>query len=85
MSSNAFSLFNIASLFSKSLLSSLSFYCLSVESIIHSLFVLERENGNACRVLVGKPEAKTPFGKPRRKWRGDIKMGLKETELDSME
>jgi len=29
------------------------------------------------RILVGKPEGKRQFGKPRRKW-GDIKMNLHE-------
>jgi hypothetical protein len=32
------------------------------------------ENRNACR---GKPEEKTPLGKPRRRWY-DIKMDVKE-------
>ena len=30
------------------------------------------------RVLVGKPEGKRPFGKPRRRWEDNIKMGLRE-------
>jgi hypothetical protein len=29
-------------------------------------------------VLVGKPEGKRPFGKPRRKWGDNIKMDLQE-------
>ena len=30
------------------------------------------------RVLVGKPEGKTPLGRPRRKWEDNIKMDLQE-------
>jgi hypothetical protein len=26
------------------------------------------ETRNACRILVGKPEAKRPLGRPRREW-----------------
>jgi hypothetical protein len=30
------------------------------------------------RVLVGKPEGKTPLGRPRHRWEDNIKMGLQE-------
>ena len=30
------------------------------------------------RVLVGKPEGKTPLGRPRRRWEDNIKMDLRE-------
>ena len=30
------------------------------------------------RVLVGKPEGKRPLGRPRRRWKGNIKMDLQE-------
>jgi hypothetical protein len=30
------------------------------------------------KVLVGKPEGKRPFGRPRRRWEDNIKMGLRE-------
>ena len=30
------------------------------------------------RVLVGKPEGKTPLGRPRRRWEDNIKMNLQE-------
>jgi hypothetical protein len=36
------------------------------------------ENGNAYRLLVGKPEGKRPQGRPRRRWVNDIRMGLGE-------
>jgi hypothetical protein len=31
------------------------------------------------RILVGKSEVKRPLGSPRRRWRDNIKMDLKET------
>jgi hypothetical protein len=30
------------------------------------------------RVLVGKPEGKRPFGRPRRRWEDNIKMDVQE-------
>ena len=32
------------------------------------------------RVLVGKPEGKRPLGRPRRRWKDNIKMDLQEVE-----
>jgi hypothetical protein len=32
------------------------------------------------RVLVGKPEGKSPLGKPRLIWEGNIKMDLEEVD-----
>jgi hypothetical protein len=36
------------------------------------------EKKNAYRILVGKPEAKRPLGRPRRRWVDNIKMDLRE-------
>jgi hypothetical protein len=36
------------------------------------------ERSENCRVLVGNPEGKRPFGRPRRRWEDGIKMGLEE-------
>jgi hypothetical protein len=36
---------------------------------------------NMYRLLVIKPEGKRPLGKPRRRWMGNIKMGLSEIGL----
>jgi hypothetical protein len=36
------------------------------------------ERRSACRVLVGKPEKKRPVGRPRRRWKDNIKMDLQE-------
>jgi hypothetical protein len=33
---------------------------------------------NVYRVLMGKPEAKSPLGRPRRRWENGIKMYLGE-------
>jgi len=38
----------------------------------------ERRGGY--RILVGNPEAKISLGRPRRRWKGDIKMDLKVIE-----
>jgi hypothetical protein len=37
----------------------------------------------ADRVLVGKFEGKRPFGRPRRRWEGNIKMDLPEVRWGS--
>jgi hypothetical protein len=34
------------------------------------------------RVLVGRPEGKRPPGRPRHRWKNNIKMDLKETGID---
>jgi hypothetical protein len=36
------------------------------------------ETRNAYRILVGKPEGKSPLGRPRRRWVDNIKMYLRE-------
>jgi hypothetical protein len=33
------------------------------------------------KVFVGKPEGKTPFGRPRRRWENRIRMDLREIGL----
>jgi hypothetical protein len=37
-----------------------------------------KETRNAYRILVGKPEGKTPLGRPRRRWVDNIKIDLRE-------
>jgi hypothetical protein len=39
------------------------------------------EKRNACRLFVGKPEGKSPLGRPRRRWVDNIRMDLGEVEL----
>jgi hypothetical protein len=36
------------------------------------------EKRNAYRILVGKPEGKTPLGRPRCRWVDNIKIDLRE-------
>jgi hypothetical protein len=40
------------------------------------------EGRGVYRVLVGRPKGKRPLGRPRRRWEDNIKMGLKEIEVD---
>jgi hypothetical protein len=39
---------------------------------------------NACKILVGKPEGKRPLGRPRHRWKGNIKMDLWEIGLEGV-
>jgi hypothetical protein len=43
------------------------------------------ETRNAYRILVGKPEAKRPLGRPRRRWVDNIKIDLREIGWDGMD
>jgi hypothetical protein len=43
------------------------------------------EKGNACKILVGKPEGKKPMGKPRHGWVDNIKMDLRDIGCDGMD
>jgi hypothetical protein len=38
------------------------------------------EKRNAYRILVGQPEGRRPLERPRRRWVGNIKMDLRDTE-----
>ena len=38
------------------------------------------ERRGSYRVLVGKPEGRSPLGRPRRTWEDNIKMDLQEVE-----
>jgi hypothetical protein len=40
------------------------------------------EGRGVYRILVGKPECKTPLGRSRRRWESNIKMDLRETGID---
>jgi hypothetical protein len=37
------------------------------------------------RVLVGKPEGTKPLGKPRRKWKDNIKLVLQKVKCEGMD
>jgi len=43
------------------------------------------ENRAVYRVLEGKPEGKRPLGKPRLRWKDNIKMDLQEVECEGMD
>jgi hypothetical protein len=41
--------------------------------------------GREERVLMGKPEGKSPFGSTRRRWEDNIKIDLQEIECEGMD
>jgi hypothetical protein len=43
------------------------------------------EKRNAYRILVGKPQGKTPLGRPRRRWVDNIKMDLRQIGWDGVD
>ena len=43
------------------------------------------ERRGLCRVLLGKPVAKRPLGRPRRRWEDNIKMDLQEVGCAGMD
>jgi hypothetical protein len=43
------------------------------------------ERRGAYRVLVGKPEARIPLGRTRRRWEDNIKMDLREVDWEGMD
>jgi hypothetical protein len=44
-----------------------------------------REERNAYRISVGKPEGRTPLGRPKHRWVNNIKKDLREIKWDSMD
>ena len=43
------------------------------------------ESKGVCRILVGKPEGRSPLGRPRCRWRNYIKMDLQEVGREGMD
>jgi len=43
------------------------------------------EGTDVYRVLVGKPEGKSPLGRPRHRWEDSVKMGLQEVGCGGMD
>jgi hypothetical protein len=43
------------------------------------------EERNAYNVLMGKPEGRTPFGRPRRRWEDRIRMDLRKIDWGSVD
>jgi hypothetical protein len=44
-----------------------------------------RKRRGAYRALVGKPEGRIPFGRPRRRWVDNIEMDLRDVGWGGME
>jgi len=44
-----------------------------------------RMGRGVCRIVVGKSKGNRPFGRPRRRWEDNIKMGLQEVKCGSMD
>ena len=62
------------------------------EFVYHFLFLLTNahvarigEVRGVYRVLVGKPEGKSPLGRPRRRWEDNIKIDLQELGCGGMD
>jgi len=43
------------------------------------------ERGGVYRILVGKPKRKSPLGRPRRRWKNNIKIDLQEVGCGGMD
>ena len=43
------------------------------------------ESRGVYRVLVGKPEGNRPLGRPRRRWKDNIKMDIQEVGCEGMD
>jgi hypothetical protein len=43
------------------------------------------EDRKVYKVLVGKPEGKRPFGRPRHRWEDGVRMDLRETGLEGVD
>jgi hypothetical protein len=43
------------------------------------------EERKVYKVLVGKPEGKSPLGRPRRRWEDEIRMDLREIGLGGVD
>ena len=41
------------------------------------------EGRSSFKILMGKPTAKRPLGRPRRRWEGYIRMGLEEMGINA--
>ena len=47
-------------------------------------YVARMEEGrSAFKILTGKPTGKRPFGRPRRRWEDNIRMGLEEKSINA--
>jgi hypothetical protein len=54
------------------------FVFVSKDKMVRTYSTHGRGEMNVYRVLLGRPEEKRPLGKPRRRWKDNIKMDLRE-------
>ena len=47
--------------------------------------VYMRETRNTHRLLVGTPEENSPLGRPRRRWKDNIKRDIKEVGMEKLD
>jgi hypothetical protein len=52
---------------------------------LYSLNTRIREKRIAYKILVGKPESKTPLGRPRPRWENNIRLDLREIGWGGMD
>ena len=57
--------------------------CYLCHVILGGVCGVNGEGRGVHRVLVGKPERKRPLGRPRRRWKDNIKMYLQEVGWDA--
>jgi hypothetical protein len=50
--------------------------------ILHRILLGEGEGRGGYRVLVGKPKGKRPLKRPKRRWKNNIKLDLREIRID---
>ena len=56
-----------------------------VVTVMLGMWLIWVRRGGVYRVLVGKPEAKRPLGRPRRRWVDNIRMDLQEVGCGYMD
>jgi hypothetical protein len=49
--------------------------------IVHDVSAHGGDEKYEYKILIGKPEGKTPLGRPRPRWKDNIKMDLREMRL----
>ena len=47
------------------------------------IYIASLEGRSAFKILTGKPTGKRPLGRPRRRWKDNIRMNLKEIGINT--
>ena len=65
----------------------LTYYCSGdqIENEMGGNVARVGESRSVCRVLVGKLDGKRPLGRPRHRWKNNIKMDLQEVRCGGMD